>query len=445
MKRLTTSPCYFAVALVFLTLLMTACNLVQGTPLGVGVTPSPNVPEPVVTTLPQTSVETPGAPPQTQPMSPLRLWIPPEIGARTEAGAQELASQIRAHQTAQSSLEVIVEQKPVDGPGGILNYLQTGRPVAPSVMPDVVAVPTSLLAESRTRELFHPLNGLMDTGFMTDIYPAPAAQVVSQDQIFGYPFASIGLTHLIYNPSIVTDTISMDWTELISTTNRTLVLPADSREGAMLGLQFYLAEGGRLTDDTGRATLEPEPLSRALTTIAGRKENLLQSHQLKTLDEAWQYFQLGLSDFMWIRSEYLLGRQAVDPTIVSRLGYTTVPGTGEPLTPLTTTWAWAVTTDDPVRQEHAADLISFLTTPENLANWSERSQTLPARRSVMDLLANSNPYYQFAGGQMEQMEAMPVSETSRLMDTLGDAVFQVLTTETSPALIAEQAAAALRQ
>src|SRR5690606_27325394 len=149
----------------------------------------------------------------------------------------------------------------------ILNYLQTGRPVAASVMPDVVAVPTSLLAESRTRELFHPLNGLMEADFITDIYPAPAAQVVSEDQIFGYPFASAGLTHLIYNPSVVTGTIPMDWTQLISDTNRTLVLPADSREGAMLGLQFYLAEGGRLIDDAGKSVLEPEPLARALTTI----------------------------------------------------------------------------------------------------------------------------------------------------------------------------------
>lgn len=445
MKRLTALPCYLAATLALLALLMPACSLVQGTPLSTEATPSPNATQPVATLPPQATTESPGSSSQPQPLSPLRLWIPPEIGARSEAGAQELTSQIRAHQTAQPSLEVIVEQKPVDGPGGILNYLQTGRPVAPSVMPDVVAVPTSLLAESRTRELFRPLDGLMETDFIADIYPAPAAQVVSQDQVFGYPFASVGLTHLIYNPSVVTGTIPMDWTQLISDTNRTLVLPADSREGAMLGLQFYLAEGGRLTDDSGRAALEPEPLSRALTIIAGRKDNLLQSHQLKTLDEAWQYFQLGLSDFMWTRSEYLLGRQAIDPAIIGRLGYTTVPGSGEPLTPLTTTWAWAITTDDPARQERAADLINFLTTPENLANWSERSQTLPPRRSVMNLLASSSPYYQFAGRQMERMEAMPISETSRLMDTLGDAVFQVLTTDTSPALIAEQAAAALRQ
>lgn len=443
MKQLTLIFYLFVVILVLL--LLSACGLMRGTPLSLEATPSPEATAPVVTVPPQSTAESPNSPPQAQPASPLRLWIPPEVGARTEAGAQELMSQIRAHQTARPNLEVIVEQKPVEGPGGILNYLQTGRPVAPSVMPDVVAVPTSLLAESRTRELFHPLNGLMETDFITDIYPAPAAQVVSQDQIFGYPFASVGLTHLIYNPSVVTGTIPMDWTQLISDTNRTLVLPADSREGAMLGLQFYLAEGGQLTDDTGKSVLEPEPLARALTTIAVRRDNLLQSHQLKTLDEAWQYFQLGLSDFMWTRSEYLLGRQALDPTLVGRQGYTTVPGNSGPLTPLTTTWAWAITTDDPTRQERAVELISFLTTPENLANWSERSQTLPARRSVMDQLANTNPYYQFAGRQMERTGAMPVNETSRLMDTLGDAVFQVLTTDTSPSLIAEQAAAALRQ
>lgn len=433
----------FALPLAFLFLISAGCERIR--PEEGGITPSPAVTVSQTTPVPEATTEVPNPPAITMPVAPLRIWLPPEVGARTEAGAQELDSQIRAYQTSHPTLEIIVEQKPMDGPGGLLDFLQTGRDVAPSIMPDLVAVPTSLLADTRLRDLFYPLNGLLDGEFINDIYPAPAGQVTREEQLLGYPFATSGLTHLIYDPAVITETIPMSWTRLISDTDHTMVIPADSREGAMLGLQFYLAQGGRLVDEAGRATLDAEPLAEALAMIGLRKANLLQSHQLKTLDEAWQYHQLGLSDFMWTRADYLLGRQVIDPTLSTAQGYTAVPGPAVALIPLTTSWAWALTTDDPARQELAADLILSLTAPGNLANWSDRSLILPAQRSAMRLLAEENAYYQFAGVESERARAMPLSETSRLMDVLGDAVFQVLTTDISPVIIAEQAATAFRQ
>lgn len=423
--------------------LAAACNLLQ-TEQGTQTPPTLAATSAPATIAPQATIESPGSQPVASD-SPLRLWIPPEIGARTEAGAQELLSQIRAFETGHNNIGVTLEQKPIEGAGGMLNYLQTGRTVAPSIMPDLVAIPTSLLVESRYRDLFYPLEGLIDPTFVDQIYTAPASQVVNNNQIIGYPFATAGLTHLLYNPSVITETLPLRWTQLISDMNHTLVFPADSREGAMLGLQFYLAEGGTLADSTGKPALDAEPLARALAAIGTRKENLLQSHQLKTLDEAWQYHQLGLSDFMWMRSDYLLGRQAIDPSLMMSQVYAAVPGVSGALIPLTTSWAWAVTTNDPTRQALAADLILYLTTPDNLANWSSRSQVFPAHRSAMAMLGDQNPYMNFAAGELERSQPMPVAETSKLMDVIGDAVFQVLTTEISPVLIAEQAATALRQ
>lgn len=427
-----------------LSLLLAACNALENTPR-VEVTPSPAVTLTPEAVAPQATSEVTNAPQESPANSPLRLWVPPEIGARTQAGAQELMSQVLSYQASHPDLELLIEQKPVDGAGGILNYLQTGREVAPSVMPDLVAVPTALLADPRYQDLFFPLDGLVDPGFIDDVYQAAAEQVADGDTTLGYPFATVGLTHLVYDPDVITSTIPLNWTRFISDTDHTLVLPADSREGAMLGLQFYLAEGGRLVDESGQAILETEPLSRALSTIAINKTNLLQSHQLKTLDEAWQYHQLGLSDFMWTRAEYLLGRQAADPAIIATQSYANVPGLSGALIPLTTDWAWAITSNDPTRQTQAADLIQFLAAPENLSVWSELSQVLPARRSTMSLLGETNPYYEFASGQLDRAQPMPINEASRLMDVLGDAVFQALTTDQSPVLIAEEAATALRQ
>ncbi len=434
----------FAIVSIPFLLLLAACDLL-GAGTTADATPTPQATIAATAAVPQATAEVPDSPPQPSAVTSLRLWLPPEIGARTQEGADELLSQVRAYESSHSNLNVTIEQKPVDGPGGIINYLQTGSEVAPSIIPDVVAVPAALLADSRYRDLFIPLNPYFAAPILDDVYTSPAGQVVHDSQVMGFPFASIGLTHLIFDPEVITTTVPITWTQLISNTNQTLALPADSREGAMLGLQFYLAEGGTLADGTGRAILEPEPLARALANIGVRKENLLQSHQLKTLDEAWQYHQLGLSDFMWTRAEFLLARQALDPTLIDSLDYSAVPGTVGPLTPLTTNWAWAITTDDLARQALAADLIAYLVAPENSAGWSSRSFALPAGRTALAMLAEDNPYLAFAGQELERARPLPVSETSRLMDVLGDAVYQVLTTELTPEQIAEQAAAALRQ
>lgn len=422
-----------------------ACSLVQGGTINDEVALTAAATAPPTIAVPLTITQSPGVPPQEIDNRMLRLWIPPEIGARTEAGAQELISQVRAFRTGQGDLGVAIEQKPIEGAGGILNYLQTGRIVAAGIMPDIVAVPTSLLMDGRSRDLFFPMTDLADQTYIDGVFPAPAEQAINGQQILGYPFATTGLTHLNFNPEVITQTVPLLWRSFISDTNHTLVFPADSREGAMLGLQFYLAEGGTLVDGAGRPALVAEPLARALTILSTHKANLLQSHQLKTLDEAWQYHQLGLSDFIWMRSDYLLERQLLDPTLINSQGYMPVPGVDGPLIPLTTSWAWALTTNDPTRQSMAMELISYLTSPENLANWSSRSQVLPAHRQAIDLMSAQNDYLEFAAEQMELARPMPISETSRIMDVLGDAVFQVLTTEVSPVLIAEQAVTALRQ
>ena len=134
----------------------------------------------------------------------------------------------------------------MEGAGGILSYLRTGATVAPSILPDVIALPTGAIADPAVRQLVQPLDGLFDP---VETYPDAAAQIVADDRLFGVPFVSAGLTHMVYVPSPETDAIPMEWTAFISDTNHTLVLPADSRDGALFGLQFYLAEGGTLVND----------------------------------------------------------------------------------------------------------------------------------------------------------------------------------------------------
>ena len=428
-------------------LLLVACDLLAEVPTDPAASPiAPTAPPATVAAIGEVAATAPPAPPTT-PLSPLRVWLPPEIGARTPEGAQQLADQVRAFEATHASMDVLVEQKPVEGAGGILSYLRTGTAVAPTILPDVIALPANAIADPTVRQLLFPLDGLIDPIVAADAYPDALARSSFEDRLYGVPFVAAGLPHLVYTPATITDTIPLDWTAFISDTNHTLVLPADSRDGALFGLQFYLAEGGTLVNQAGQPDLQAEPLARALRQIAQRPENLLQSRQLKTLDEAWQYYQIGRSGFLWVRADYYLGRRAElsAAPAVPELAPSRVPGPGGPLTPLTTTWAWAITTPDPARQALAAELIQSLIAPEALAGWAEMSQLLPARREAMALLAEGSDYYRFAGEELERAQAMPISESSRQLAVIGDAVFQVLTTDASPEAIAEQAVLTLRQ
>jgi len=429
--------------------LLIGCELLADTPVDLTAYPAASVAPTATAATGDDSAAVATLPPSSPaaPVSPLRVWLPPEIGARTPEGAQQLADQVRAFEAANNGLDVLIEQKPAEGAGGILSYLRTGTTVAPTILPDVIALPTGAIADPAVRQLLFPLDGLIDPIVAADAYPDAVAQVTGEERLFGVPFAAAGLPHLVYAPVDITGTIPMNWTTFISDTNHTLVLPADSRDGALFGLEFYLAEGGTLVNQAGQPDLQAEPLARALRQIAQRPENLLQSRQLKTLDEAWQYFQVGRSGFLWLRADYYLGRRAELAAAPSapELAYSRVPGPSGPLTPLTTTWAWAITTADPARQALAVAFIQSLIDPEALAGWAELSQLLPARREAMALLAEGNDYYRFAGQELERSRAMPISESSRQLAVIGDAVFQVLTTDASPEAIAEQAVSSLRQ
>ncbi|MAT97531.1 MAG: hypothetical protein CL608_10350, partial [Anaerolineaceae bacterium] len=66
---------------------------------------------------------------QTQPS--LRVWLPPEIALSTEDGAAILNAQLAAYRSNHPDVQLTIEQKAVSGQAGILNYMRTGRSVAP--------------------------------------------------------------------------------------------------------------------------------------------------------------------------------------------------------------------------------------------------------------------------------------------------------------------------
>lgn len=410
----------------FVALILTACDLLSnGGETGV-------VPEPTATVAQtQSTVVTPDLPDITFPITPtqesstLRIWLPPSIVERTEVGAGTLSEQISLYGQENPQMTLVIESKRARGSGGIVDYLRTGHDVAPMIMPDLVAVPTDLLPALSSENLIQPLDGKLDDDATEMLFPPALTLGQPGSALLGYPFALGSLPHLAYNNNVLTGTLPLTWERLIENDEHSYVFAADGMDGALLALQFYLDIGGKLVDDTGQSTLELDPLIGALSYIEDGQELGFfapQSSSVSTTDQAWQIFLSGGGNISQTMADHFLGQ----PVEELPIAYTIIPGIDSPLTPLVDGWAWAITTTDPVKQEEAVKLIEELTSPENLANWSQASNILPARRDALDAWPDQGQYVGFVRQELERAEPLTFSSSSTLLTVLKDAVFQIV-------------------
>ena len=377
---------------------------------------------------------------ETQPS--LRVWIPPEIALATEDSAAILNAQLAAFRSSHPNVQLTIEQKSASGQSSILNYLRTGRAVAPTILPDLIAIPIEQISPALNEELIYPLNGLVETALLEDLFPAALELVLKNNQVSSYPFVVTGLPHLAYNSEVVSETIPIRW-EMLTTLPHRLVFPANGTPGGLLCLEFYLDAGGTLTNEAGQTALQVEPLATALQQLFTAKSSgfiLDQSSNYSTLQESWQLFQAGTADFALTSSEQYLRLR--DEQEVFRV--TAVPGLQQPLNPVISGWAWAISTTDPTRRALAGELLTSLIDSSALGEWSYASNFLPARQAALAFWPDEDPYVAFARSQLNRARPMPFSSTSSIMTVLNNAVFDVVTLAKTPQAAAEAAAAALQ-
>lgn len=379
---------------------------------------------------------------ETETAPSLTIWVPPNTVLETEGGTAVMANALLDFNAKYPELETRVEQKQVSGQGGILNYLRTGANVAPGILPDLIALPTSQLATA-SDGLIYPLDDLIDTALLDDLYPAARSMVTIDEEIFGFPFAITNLTHLVYQTSVITTTPPLLWSELRNSINSPFIFPAAGAEGASLVLQFYLAEGGQLTNEAGQPALQAPPLSMALQHFNLARTSgfiLLQSSNVDTLDESWQIFQEGTAVYALTNADQFLSQRTPDSTI----GYGVIPGPAGPLTPLINGWAWAVSTADPTRRTLAAELLSLFIAEQNLGPWSMQSNRIPASRNAFNAWPTGDAYVNFLQLELERAQPNPINPSSQIMAALRNAVFDVVSLAQTPQEAAGEAVTAVQ-
>ncbi|MCP4358836.1 MAG: extracellular solute-binding protein [Chloroflexi bacterium] len=435
----------FVFAILLLLTLAAGCSLLNNSPAAPGSTPTPeliitptNTPDPIIT--PDLALSAP----LTKTKASLTIWLPPEIWGATESGQAVFNAQMNAYRASNPDLDVNVESKSVSGQGSILNYLRTGRTVAPAVLPDLVALPTEQLSTAVSEDLIFPLNTHLDTALIEDLYPAGQSLVLNEEQILGYPFALNNLPHLAYDSTQLTNSVPITWAGFIQLPEQHFVFPAAGQEGATLALELYLAAGGAIVNEAGQQELQLEPLVTALQQISVGRENgfiLSESSNIHMLEDSWLLLQTGQTSFVQTSANQYLRQQ--NPENV--LNMIAIPGLERPLIPLVTGWAWAISASDSNKQTQAADLLAFLVAGENLGEWSYQSNYLPARQTAFNFWPTELPFIPFAQSQLLIAEAHPFPTNNAIMNALSNAVFDVVSLAKSPQVAAEEALTSLQE
>ncbi len=389
--------------LFFVVLMFFSIGCEQG---DVGITPTALTPLPT----PAPTVDNPLPEVTTESESPrfeLRVWIPPAISADpttnpSNSQTNPLQTQLDTFAVAHPDVTINLQTKSVSEQGGILSYLRTGRNIAPNVLPDLIAIPSDQLEKAVSEGLVYPLGDLLDVGGM---FPAGGEFGRINNIQYGYPFLITDFYHLVYNPNVVTDIFARRWADFTTLDRAEIVLPANSQAGASLLLQLYRGANGSLTDGESAFQFQAPPLTDALNDIGrGITDGflLVESADMTTPTEAWNYFQSGNATIIFINAEAFLAQRAQG----NGSSFAPLPTSRTATSPVVRGWVWAITTPNVERQAISAELITYLTNPQNLGAYSSAMLIPPASSDAFEAW-QINAYTTFLDTQLAAAVAYP--------------------------------------
>lgn len=412
--------------------------------------PTPSRPAEEFTTTPVSTPLTPTTPSRTPtpaeptPSAPLTVWGPVHFSpGETDASQLVLRTQYEAFSSGRADIEVEYLPKVASGEGGVVSFLLDANYAAPTILPDLAIVDPFEMEPLVREGLAQPMQGLVADELIEDLYPFARDACRFDDELLGIQFEA-DIEHLVYYTGALEEPPAT-WADLF-TDPISYTFPA-AGVGGLVNDTFlinYLAQGGTLLDEEGNPALQDTSVQRVLRFYDSLREWQVvppSVMELGSLEDCWKAYTGGNITVSHISSrQYLASRPLMRDT-----DFAAVPTeTGVPAT-MSEGWAFVIIAKSPQRQEAAADLIEWLMSPENLAQWSEAAHHLPTRRSSLSLVSWPNGYGQFLEGQLQSAFYRPSgAQFQRIARALQVAVEDVLTQESTPREATTQVMASLK-
>ena len=347
---------------------------------------SPANPVDATPTINAAVTETPSvAPTMTETATPsgpvtLRIWLPPEFDPSSDSKAANLLqAQLKEFSSRRPGVRLDVRIKAMDQPGELLEALSAASAAAPSALPDLVALPHSLMEAAALKGLLYPYDGLTATLDNQDWFDFAHSLASLQDSTYGIPFAG-DVMLLVYRSSMISDP-PRDWSNAEEITGP-LAFPAASPE-SLYTLTLYLDAGGKIQDEVGRPLLETGPLTSVLNfyqqgAISGLTPPWLV--EFETEEESWLAFTSGQANMAvtWA-SRYFREADSLPDDVAA----TSLPAFNGTSITLADGWVWAMGNPKNSNRDLAVQLAEFLTDSGFLANWTSAAGYLPPRSSAL--------------------------------------------------------------
>jgi multiple sugar transport system substrate-binding protein len=316
--------------------------------------------------------------------STLHIWLPPEFDPQADTPAGKLLQErLDEFASRRTGLSVEIRIKAVDGSGGLLDSLTTASAAAPLALPDLVALPASLLETASLKGLIHPFDGFIETMDDPDWYDYARQLARLQNSTFGLPFAGDAMV-LVYRPAAV-ESPPVNWAQSLEANHELVFAAADPQ--ALFTLAQYQAAGGDIQDEQGRPFLEMDPLVEVLTFYQSAETGGVMPFwltQYQSDEQAWQYFVENNSDMVVTWTSRFLGAMLADTAMASIPTPEGVPYT------LSSGWVWVLAAPQAERQQLGAELAEFLTDSNFMARWTQAAGYLPPRPSALNAWSSTS-------------------------------------------------------
>jgi arabinogalactan oligomer / maltooligosaccharide transport system substrate-binding protein len=371
----------------------------------------------------------------------LTWWTPEFISPKAPAPAGPLLAKQLADFEAAHDGKVRVNPvlKTRYGKGGLLDFLRTTQPVAPGLLPDIVALDVTELEQAVNLGLLQPLDSTLSRTITPTLYTFARQTGQFDGRTMALPLIA-DLEHAVYNRDRLSQPPST-WTGILAEKTPYL-FPAGSPqspaaaalvEGAPRAvISQYLSAGGTIDPKTRRLVLQEQPLLRLLNFYRDAREaGVLPKDILdfSGLDEIWSSYAQGGAPLADVSARYYLANRDALPNTA----HAPAPGWSNPVPPIADGWALAITTPDPVRQKAAVELIAWLMMPERAGPWAQAAGWLPTSPAALATWGAA-PYNEFLDGQLALAIAPPAGpDTAGAAARLQKAVTAVLKGASTPA------------
>ncbi|HEX2907116.1 MAG TPA: extracellular solute-binding protein [Phototrophicaceae bacterium] len=338
----------------------------------------------------------------------LTIWWPEPLAPVGDVEVAAVLSQ-QTNTFEATYTDVIVEsrlKKPGDV-GGIMETLRTASAVAPGALPDLTLLRREDLLAAVQAGLVQPLEGLVSSAILGDLYTAALELGQVDGQLYGLPYL-LEVQHIAYWG----DAPSGDYAtfENVLAQKRPFVFPASGADGiSPVVLLQYLSAGGSLAD-ISVGEINEDALRAVLTFYEqAAKDEVVDATILN---------YASYRDYLPALQDESVAAAVVPSSVYLNLGaqeqplaFAPVPvQAGQPTTILNG-WLWVMTAKNANDRTAAANFLNWMVDVERQSQYSQALHMLPSLRRGLRQIGINAAYSDFVT-QLLGNAVLPVPELS---------------------------------